>query len=423
MAIKFNAFTGNFDIVGGTSGGSSGLGDKYVRTTRFEIINSGTSGTVTLPANSEVVLDDFGGTTDAVVAQSSGGKPTMVSAITSSGSIVATTFDSSGNWSLTGTPSSYPVAILYRVRQQLTNFDSTSSNIWGNGNIETNQTSVVIDVFTSSGTWTKPSGAKTVKGYLVSGGSGGGSGRKGAAGTVRCGGGAGASGSFVMFEADAALLSATETITIGAGGSGGASVTTNSTNGNDGTSGGETSFGTRYRAPVASANNSRGRGGTNAAGTGGTTPLGTVSPWNFVASAGAAASTSGGAGSAPTASLFLNPNSGGSGGGITSGDVASAGGAGGGVTSAITGLSITGGTAGLVNSNGGTGNSSELFTGFSIGSGGGGGGSSVVGDAGNGGNGVYGSGGGGGGAAVDDVGNSGAGGDGGDGVAIIFTYF
>lgn len=112
------------------------VGDKYVRTTRFENIVSGTSGTVTLPANSEIVLDDFGGTTDAVVAQVSGGKPTLQSAKTASGEIVATSFNSLGDWSFTGTPSSYPVAILYRVRQKLSEFDSTASNIYGSSNVE-----------------------------------------------------------------------------------------------------------------------------------------------------------------------------------------------------------------------------------------------------------------------------------------------
>ena len=112
------------------------IGDKYVRTTRFAIISSGTSGSVTLPSNSEVVLDDFGGTVDAVVSQVSGGLPTLISAKSSSGTVIATSFDSSGNWAFTGTPSAYPVAILYRVRQKLLDFDSTASNIWGNSNVE-----------------------------------------------------------------------------------------------------------------------------------------------------------------------------------------------------------------------------------------------------------------------------------------------
>jgi len=107
------------------------LENKYVRTTRFEEIGSGTSGTVTLPPNSTVVLDDFGGTVDAVVTTMLGGRPTYESAVDAGGATISTTFDSSGNYVLSGTPSSYPVAIVYRVTQHLVDFDSDSTNIVG----------------------------------------------------------------------------------------------------------------------------------------------------------------------------------------------------------------------------------------------------------------------------------------------------
>lgn len=124
------------DPAGTAQGLFEQLGEKYVRTTRFSSISSGTSGTITVPANSEVILDDFGGTVDAVVAQISGGRPDLQSAKTAGGVVVATTFDTNGNWSFSGTPSSYPVAILYRVRQKFSDFDSTSSDIMGNSNVE-----------------------------------------------------------------------------------------------------------------------------------------------------------------------------------------------------------------------------------------------------------------------------------------------
>ncbi len=107
------------------------VGGKYVRTTRFASIGAGTSGTVAIPSNSAIVLDDFGGTVDAVVTTISGGKPTRTNALTALGAIISTTFDSSGNWVLSGTPSSYPVAIVYRVQQTLGNFSSTDADIWG----------------------------------------------------------------------------------------------------------------------------------------------------------------------------------------------------------------------------------------------------------------------------------------------------
>lgn len=115
------------------SGGSAG--GKYVRTTRFVSIGSSTSGTVTLPSGSQVVLDDFGGTVDAVVLQISGGKPLKVPALDALGSVIAATFDASGNWTFTGTPVAYPVALVYRVQQTLTNFDSTSADIWGESEV------------------------------------------------------------------------------------------------------------------------------------------------------------------------------------------------------------------------------------------------------------------------------------------------
>jgi hypothetical protein len=116
--------------IGGT-GLITSLGDLYVRSTRFALISAGTSGTVTLPSNSSVILDDFGGTVDAIITQVSGSKPTLSHALTSLGAVVSTTFDSSGNWVLSAAPAAYNVAIVYRVKQRLSDFDSASADIWG----------------------------------------------------------------------------------------------------------------------------------------------------------------------------------------------------------------------------------------------------------------------------------------------------
>lgn len=112
------------------------LENKYVRSTRFEIISSGTSGAVTLPTGSTVVLDDFGGTVDAIMAQVTSGRPIFENVRDAGSVIITTTFDASGNYVLSGAPSSYPVAIVYRVRQTLLNFNGTDSNIIGEYNIE-----------------------------------------------------------------------------------------------------------------------------------------------------------------------------------------------------------------------------------------------------------------------------------------------
>lgn len=107
------------------------LGDTYVRSTRFETISSGTAGSVTIPPEQQVVLDDFGGTIDAIVTTISSGRPTTFPAQDISGTIIAATFDAGGNWTFTSTPSSYPVAILYRVRQKLSTFDDTEVSLVG----------------------------------------------------------------------------------------------------------------------------------------------------------------------------------------------------------------------------------------------------------------------------------------------------
>lgn len=116
-------------------GASPALESVYVRSTRFASV-SATSGQVSLPTQATVVLDDFGGTVDAVVGTISGGRPTTTPATTAGGVIITTSFDSSGNYVLSGTPSSYPVAIIYRVKQTLINYDSTANDLMGEVDIE-----------------------------------------------------------------------------------------------------------------------------------------------------------------------------------------------------------------------------------------------------------------------------------------------
>ncbi len=101
--------------------------------------------------------------------------------------------------------------------------------------------------YTSSDTWSKPSGLKEAVIVCIGGGGGAGSGAKGdSSGRT---GGAGASGAaIVISQIKATDLGSSETITIGAGGAGGASQTTSSSNGNAGVDGGDTSFGTHVIA-------------------------------------------------------------------------------------------------------------------------------------------------------------------------------
>lgn len=133
------------------------LEDKYVRTTRFvALAGPETSGTITLPPYSEVVLDDFGGTTDAILSGLTGGKPDYSLVKDANGVVLATTFDGSGNYVLSGTPGSFPISLLYKVRQKFKNFDSISPDIisavrengWGDigGDIR-NQSDLIAELF------------------------------------------------------------------------------------------------------------------------------------------------------------------------------------------------------------------------------------------------------------------------------------
>lgn len=120
---------------------ATALGDKYVRTTRFASIGAGTSGTAALPSDATAVLDDFGGGVDAVIVTIAASRPTFTHAYATNGAIVTTTFAANGAYALSGTPSAYPVALVYRVRQKLSQFDSTATDIIGDYDVE--QTTVL----------------------------------------------------------------------------------------------------------------------------------------------------------------------------------------------------------------------------------------------------------------------------------------
>ncbi|RME29313.1 MAG: hypothetical protein D6800_02800, partial [Candidatus Zixiibacteriota bacterium] len=98
-----------------------------------------------------------------------------------------------------------------------------------------------VQEFTTSGTWTKPSGPYTLAIIEMWGaGGGGGSGRRGAAGSYRSGGGGGGGGAYFKTFRRFADLPSSLTVTIGAGGPGGSSVSSNDTDGNIGSNGGNT---------------------------------------------------------------------------------------------------------------------------------------------------------------------------------------
>jgi hypothetical protein len=264
----------------------------------------------------------------------------------------------------------------------------------------------IIDVFTSSGTWTKRDGVKAVFVMAVGGGGGGGGARKGAAASARSGGGGGAGGGATYADFGASALGATETVTVGSGGSSLAAVTANSTNGGNGGAGGASTFGAWLKA----------LGGVGGGGSG------TFISGTTVVPGGAAtvnASNTGGVGVAGVRSTGLGGASGAAGGGVTSADVVGAGAAGGGDGGPRSGLTSAGGGAAVSTS--ATDRASGDWLG---GQGGGSGAGSNTGNGGGGGNGAKpGGGGGGAGAATDGVGNTGVSGAGGSGLVVVINYF
>jgi hypothetical protein len=276
----------------------------------------------------------------------------------------------------------------------------------------------VIDVqtFTTSGTWTKPSGATVVDVYAIGGGGGGGSGRQGAAASGRSGGGGGAGGSIAQALIPASALGATETVTVGSTAAGGAAQGSVDSNGNSGTTGTTSTFG----AFVSAAGGSNGSGGTSTQGPGGVpTSVSTSGPNPEQGTQGGA----GNDGAASNANSAFNGSSelqhgaagGGGGGGITSGDVTGAGGNGGAYTI------FTGGAGGGTGAGQPGANGTDAASGYPrAGVGGGGGGGHTAANAGGTG-GKYGGGGGGGNGTLN--GNaSGAGGAGAGGIVIAVTY-
>ena len=275
--------------------------------------------------------------------------------------------------------------------------------------------SVDVQTFTADGTWTKPTGAKTVTVLMWGSGGGGGGGRRGAASTDRGGGGGGGAGGRTIVQFKASDLSATEAVVVGYPGYGGDPAPTDSSNGSQGNLGIASSF-----KNVKTSVGTRGAAGTATAGTGGAA---STSIMNFVVvntGAGGASSLAATAGVGTLA--YLHPSGGGGGGSISAANVEYSGGDGGIIADGSATTFLAGALGGIINVTRAGANGSTTPHG---GNGGGGGAaeSDGVTAAGKGGNGGIPGGGGAGGGASTNGAASGQGGEGGRGEVIVITYF
>ena len=125
-----------------------------------------------------------------------------------------------------------------------------------------------IQIFTTSGTWIRPTGVDVVYVTIVGGGGGGGGGVAGQSSTTstgarRGGGGGGGGQSFFNYPV---AVTGDVSVTVGAKGTGGAGGIPSAGNGSNGTDGGDTSFGTLIAKGGKGGQGTQGVGGASGGG-------------------------------------------------------------------------------------------------------------------------------------------------------------
>jgi len=82
----------------------------------FASIASGTSGTITYPTGSTLVVGEYAGQNAIVTALDANGRPIDQAARTAAGAVITATLGVGGSYTLSGAPSAYPVGLVYQVR-------------------------------------------------------------------------------------------------------------------------------------------------------------------------------------------------------------------------------------------------------------------------------------------------------------------
>jgi len=282
-----------------------------------------------------------------------------------------------------------------------------------------------VQVFTSGGTWNKPSGKTIARVIAIGAGGSGGTGRSGSNNTDRGGGGGGGGGAIATSDILISALGSTESVTVGTGGAAVTDQETADTNGSVGNAGGASFFGTSGSTWTHAAGGAGGDAGTAApGGAGGAGGLATASKGHMIFAGNDGGTTNlsgkgGAGGSQPSVTTARGCPGGGAGGAVNSSNIERTGGDGGAQGNIAGGSGDTGGGGGT----GGAGTaptSGDYRAGSGGGGGGGGQGANAAGAGGAGAN--YGAGGGGGGAhnnATPQAANSGAGGG---GLVVVISY-
>jgi len=119
------------------SGGDPSLPDRvtYLENNEYKILYfqtiSAATGTITKPTNSTILLDQFYEGGDAIVETLVNGQPSGQSPLTAGGAVVSvSSFDTSGNFTLSGTPTSFDVALVYILKIKAEDYQNlTIANI------------------------------------------------------------------------------------------------------------------------------------------------------------------------------------------------------------------------------------------------------------------------------------------------------